>query len=263
MKRIRGGSGLGDSLYVRPIADHFLRTGHRVVVKSDYPDVFLGSTAIVEPFSRSDCNVVAHYTLGKSNPNTTQWQDVCTQAGVKNVDLHFDWEIRNQELVDRVLKQAAGRPVVLVNGGRPPMGRSDGYAREMLPEKAAFDAVLASLADCFLVEIGKGKEIYPLKTDLDLSEETSAADVLDLAKSAHGLVGQCSFMIPLAECFDKPLLVVWAERGLASDTEYIRQCTPLKLLSKLSSLFVMDDWSAEGIREITRLFITTEHSCLI
>lgn len=254
MKRIRGGRGLGDALYVRPVVEHFVRSGEQVTVCSDYADVFIGSGAEVARFSRTGCDVVAHYTHGKAKLDTNQWQDVCALAGVGELALSFRWEVQHQALVSDIKAMARGRPIVMVNGGRPPMDRADGYGFEMLPRREAFDAVLAALDGCFTVEVGKGTELYPLTADVDLSGLTSPADLLDIASVASGLVGQCSFMIPLAEALDKPLLVVWAAKGLTSATEFIRQCTPQKILSKPSSRWVMDDWAIERIQEAARAF---------
>jgi hypothetical protein len=241
MRRIRGGSGLGDSLYVRPIVDYYIGRGDQVAVMSNYPAIFLGSGAKVEPFTRNGTNVLAHYTAGKARTNTNQWQDVCVAAKVGDLPLSFKWEIQRPDLTRDLKAMARGKPIIMVNGGRHPMGRKDGFGDEMLPKRAAFDAVLAALSDCFTVEVGQGAELYPLTADVDLADRTSVADLLDIASIASGLVGQCSFMIPLAEAFDKPLLCVWAAKGLASATEFIRLCTPRKILSKPSSLWVMDD----------------------
>lgn len=254
MKRIRGGSGLGDSLYVRPIVDYYVSRGHNVTVMSNYPAIFLGSGAKVEPFTRNGTNVLAHYTAGKARTNTNQWEDVCVAARVGVLPLRFEWEIQNRLLTRDLQAMARGKPIIMVNGGRPPMGRKDGFGDEMLPKRAAFDAVLSALEGCFTVEVGQGSELYPLTADVDLAERTSVADLLDIASIASGLVGQCSFMIPLAEAFDKPLLCVWAAKGLTSKTEFIRQCTPQKILSKPTSRWVMDDWSAERIQEAARAF---------
>ena len=248
MKRIRGGRGLGDSIYLRPIAEHFIRAGWRVVVMSDYADVFLGSGAGVEPFGRRDINVHAHYTLGKSNPMTNQWQDVCASAGVKGVPLSFAWSGRNTALIAGVKSEAAGRPIVLVHGGREPMERADKFGAELLPRREAFDAVLAEMRDCFTVQIGKAEQLYPLATNVNLNGGTTVSDLLDLACVCDGVVAQCSFAIPLAEVFDKPLLVVWAAAGLASRQPYIRTIAPFKVLSKPRDQYLMDDRSTEDIR---------------
>ncbi len=255
MLRLRGGRGLGDALYVRPVAEHFVRRSEEVRVCSDYRDVFEGSGAYVEPFARTGCNVVAHYVSRKQYAETNQWQDVCISAGAPpDLALSFRWEPQNQRLIRSIRAAADGRPIIMVNGGRPPMARADGFANDMLPRREAFDAVLAALKEqgCFLVECGKGLELYPLTADMDLADRTSVSDLLDIAWIAGGLVGQCSFMIPLAEAFDKPLMVVWASKGLESREQFIRLCTPQKILSKPTSSYVMDNWPIEQIAEAAR-----------
>lgn len=254
MKRIRGGSGLGDSVYVRVVAEHLKRRGEKMIACSNYPDVFDGSAIPVEAFSRTNIQVLAHYTAGKTNLDTTQWQDVCRSAGVEDIPLHFDWSVKNLALAKSLRAKANGRPIVVVHGGRAPMGRTDGFGLEMLPDRAAFDAVLAALRDCYLVRIGKGNQLYPLAADIDLTDSTSVSDLLDVAQICNGVVAQCSFAAPLAEAFDKPLLLVFSERGLRSSHAYIKTITPKKITGKSTSSFVMDDWTTEKIQEAARAF---------
>lgn len=253
MKRIRGGSGLGDTIYVRPIAEHFVRAGHPVTVCCDYPGVFVGLDVKVEPFSRERIDVLAHYVKGKANTDTMQWQDVCKSAGV-DVPLSFPWKVQNEALVARLREQAAGRPVVIVHGGRAPMGRSDGFGRELLPDRRAFETLMGALQDAFLVGIGAARPIYALPVHMDLNGTTSVSDLLDIASSCDGFVAQCSFAVPLAEVFDRPLLVLWAAGGLVSCTPYIRQITPAKVLSKPTSRCVTDDSAPHVITEAARAF---------
>lgn len=246
-RTIRGGRGLGDSLYLRPIAEYFLAQGDEVTVLSDYPQIYTGLKVEVKRFTRFGVNVLAHYVMGKSNPLTTQWDDVCASAGV-SVPLRFTWNIVNHALVDRIVEKAKGRPIIVVHGGRVPMGRTDGFGLELLPDRAAFEAVLAELKDCFTVLVGGGAQLYPLEADFDLNGKTSVSDLLDIASVCDGVVAQCSFAIPLAEVFDKPLLIVWAAHGLVAREPYVRQITPMKVLSKPTSHFVVDDRSETDIR---------------
>lgn len=254
MKRIRGGSGLGDAIYLRPIVEYFLNQGERVTVCCGYPEVFSGLDARVEPFDRLNIDVLAHYTAGKRRPGTNQWQDICSSAGV-SVPLRFDWTVKNPGLIQDLRARAAGRPLVIVHGGRTPMARADGFGKELLPKQQAFNVVLAALSDCFLVQIGKADQVYPLLADVSLNGSTSVSDLLDLGASCDAVVGQCSFVIPLAESFDKELLIVWAAEGMSPARHYyISSIKPEKVLSKPSSQFVIDDWPAEKIREVARAF---------
>jgi len=209
----------------------------------------------VEPFDRFNIDVLAHYTAGKRDPTTNQWQDICRSAGIKEIPLRFDWTVRNQTLIEAMRADAGGRPLIVVHGGRTPMGRTDGFGAELLPERPAFVAALAALEGCFLVRVGKGADLYDLPVDVDLNGATSVSDLLDIATICDGVVGQCSFAIPLAEVFDKPLLVVWAASGMSEYRHpYIRQITPQKVLSKPTSRFVVDDWPIEKIQEVVRTF---------
>lgn len=255
MIRIRGGRGLGDSLYVRPIVDYLVRLGERVVALSDYPDVFLGSGADVQPFTRQGVNLLAHYTSGMGNPQSTQWQDVLRSARMPpGLPLRFAWTVRNPTLVDALRVRAAGRPLVLVHGGKEPMNRTDGFGLELMPERWAFVTALDTLRDCFVIRIGKGPRLYELPADADLDGGTTVADLLDVASQCAGIVAQCSFAVPLAEVFDKPLLAIWSARGLVAREPYVRQITPRKVLCGERDSFVTDDWSPERVKEVTSAF---------
>lgn len=234
---------------------HLIAARNEVIVLSDFPDVFRGLAARVVGFRREHCDVIAHYAAFKAETRTNQWEDVCRSAKI-NVPFHFDdWQVRDRALVNEVRERAGQRPLVLVHGGREPMGRTDRFGIELLPERAAFATALDALRrDCFLVQIGHGAKLYLLDTDWDLNGNTTVADLLDLASVCAGVVAQCSFCVPLAEAFDKPLLAIWASRGLRSATPFIRQTTPQKVLSKTSSRFVRDDETAETIGECARAF---------
>ena len=252
--RMRGGSGLGDAIYLRVVAEHFVSCGKFVTVCSDFPDVFIGSGVDkVQPFDRFNIDVLAHYTAGKRDPTTNQWQDMCHSAKILTpLPLRFTWEVKNNGLIDSIKDQAAGRRVIVVHGGRTPMGRVDGFGKELLPKREAFGIVLDELGHCFTVRVGKEPDIYPLPVSLNLNGSTSVTDLLDLGVSCDGVVGQCSFAIPLAEVFDKPLLCIWAAHGMQYNMHpYIQQITPKKVLSKPTSKFVVDDWPKEKIREET------------
>lgn len=250
---MRGGSGLGDSLYLRPFAEAFCAERKNLTVMTDYPGVFRGLPVTTEKFNRNRITVCAHYTHGKMNPHTNQWDDVCVSAGFR-VPLKFNWTLIHTEWINRILDAACGRPIVLVHGGRPPMGRKDGFGAELLPERKAFDTILSIFHNCYLISVGMGQVIYPLRANRDLMNCTTVEQLMDLGSICHAMVAQCSFCIPLAEGFDKPLLCVWSDRGLNSREIFIRAITPNKVLSKGSSRYVVDSWDEGMIRNETVAF---------
>lgn len=250
MIRIRGASGLGDSVYLRAVAEHFARQGERVIACSNFPEIFKGSPVETEPFRRTDVDRVAHYVTGKTRRGTTQWQDVCIAAGaIGEVPFRFDWTRGPRGWVERVREMAGDLPVVLVHGGRVPMNRTDGFGSKIMPAREPFARALGRVgADCYLVAVGRRIDrVYTLPCDLDLTDATTVPDLLDLFQDADGVVGQCSFAVPMAEVFDRPLLAIWSSEGLEDREPYVRQITPEKVLSKPSSRHVVDDVPAEEI----------------
>lgn len=253
--RIRGGSGLGDALYLRVVAEHFVRAGHHVTALSDWPDVFEGSGAAVERFTRENVDVLAHYASYRQDQTSTQFQDMLRSARITDpVALRFEWSIKNGGLIEGLLEKAEGRPIVLVHGGREAFGRSDGLGAEMLPPPDAFGLALGGFRDCYTVRIGKGKRLYEIPVDWDLSDQTSVSDVLDLGKTADYVLAQCSFAVPLAECFGRPLLTIWASRGLSSRNAIISSVTPQKILTAPTSHYVVDHWDRDQIRKAVQAF---------
>lgn len=256
MKQIRAGAGIGDSIYLRPIAEWFQRNGTPVRALSEYPDVFRGSEVEVGRFERvrsAPHVIIAHYAGGKASTTTTQFEDMCKSAGItKSVPMRFAWEARNHKLLNELRIQAAHRPIILVHGGRAPMGRIDGYGAELMPERGGFEVALAALDDCFLIRVGKGAQLYPLNVDCDLNGKTTVGDILDIASICHGVVAQCSFAVPLAEVFDRPLLGIWSARGLASKDKFISAITPHKIYQGARSRHVIDNWDPSRIQEVAR-----------
>lgn len=258
MKILRGGSGLGDSIYLRPFVDHYIGQDELVEVCSNYPDLFIGTAATVSPFRRERVNKVCHYVSGKTRKDTNQWQDLCVSAGTGEINMTINWNVQNQALIDEIQHHAAGRTIALVHGGRVPMGRTDGFAMDLLPGRKVFERVIQELSGAYLIRIGKGEQLYPLDCDLDLNDCTSVADLMDVASVCHAVIAQCSFAVPLAEIFGKPLLAVWAAKGMRSSNAYIQTITPKKVLSKASSSFVVDDWDTERIRdEVAKFYQVT------
>lgn len=251
---MRGGAGLGDAIYIRAIAEHFVRKGQKVVVATPYPTVFEGAGVETIPFTRHEIDVLAHYSEDRHRQETTQFLDMCLRAKVKEeVPLRFDWKPKNENLLAQVKEQAAGRKVLLVHGGREPFGRTDGLGLDLIPKADAFACALAELRDCLTIGIGDGKrQFYTPEVELDLIGKTSVTDVLDMGKICDGVVAQVSFCAPMAECFDKPFLGVWASKGLhgpVTRSPLLKTVTPRKILTKATSRHVVDNQPEEEIKE--------------
>lgn len=260
-KTIRCGRGLGDALYLQSVVRHLVNKGQKLHVMTDWPDVFLPLKGKVElrPFSRERIDVIAHYTIRKHYPDTTQFKDCCIQAGITEpVEFELDWVIQNKSLVNSVKRKAAGKPIMLVEMVRNPMNRSDRFGIDLLPDLEVMQEVLTQLKEhYFLVEVGAGSRLHKLDgIDLDLTNATSISDLIDLAKKADALFGYCSFFVPLAESLNKKSMFIWSRRGLNSMEQFIRTITPQKILHKRDiSHYIVDNWPAERVQEALNDFL--------
>lgn len=248
---MRGGSGLGDAIYLQSVARYYADAGKDVEACSNWSDVFLPlqGRIKVSVFRKERINCVVHYSNRRGVAGTDQFQDCCLNAGITEpVELRLDWKIRGRgPHVTRVCRD--GRPIILVQLPRVPMGRRDGLGSELLPNCQTIQRAIDQLKGrVLLVQIGRGVPLYKFKgIDIDLANHTSVAGMIDVASVAHGMLGYCSFVVPLAESLNKPALLVWSRRGLNARHAFVRQITPAKILHRASSRAIFDDCSDEEL----------------
>jgi hypothetical protein len=255
VRSVRSGRGLGDTLYLQAVVRHLAQGGETFIALSDYPDVFrpLGPRVVVQPFNRVGATILAHYTSRKGMPGSTQFEDCCLSAGIRReVQLRLDWPAPSSDLVRSLRQRADGRPMVCVQLPRAPMGRTDGFGSELLPNCRILQDMVTRLAErVMIVQIGSGRALHQLNDiDVNLANGTTIAELLDVASVSDGFLGYPSFIIPLAESFDKPAVILWANAGLKSSNPFVRQITPEKLLHKPTGRHVVDTWPAERIQEV-------------
>lgn len=244
---IRSGMGLGDSLYLQSVARYFVGKGENVDVCSAWPDVFrpLAGKVTVHPFRRERINTLAHYTARKGTPGTSQFEDVCMCAGIREpVDLRIDWKPEHTEYPARL--RARGRPVVCVQLPRTPMDRKDSFGDELLPDCERIQTIISILRDrATFVQVGKGAPLYQFTgLHCDLSNRTNVGELIDIAYGADAFLGYVSFIIPLAESLGKPGLFVWSRRGLKSRNAFINTVKPTKIIHRRDLCrYVIDDCS--------------------
>lgn len=244
MKNLRAGRGLGDSIYLQSIARHLTEGGKPLRVASDFPEVFeiLGRRVEVFPFTRAGIDIVAHYIQRKYVKGTTQFQDMCISAGIQApVELSMTWKPIESTLTQRA--KASGRPVVCVQLPRAPMGRRDGFGAEILPDCRSIQCAIDHIKGrATVVQIGAGDPLFRFRRiDLDFANETNVRQLIDLAYAADFFIGYPSFVVPLAESFDKPALIFWGRKCLESKTPFIKAISPAKVLHKATCIPIVDD----------------------
>lgn len=234
--------GIGDALYVQSIARHFVEQGQRVQVCSVWDEIFSQIPVKVTPFTRLGVDKIAHYTMRKAVKGTSQFQDCCISAGImRPIDLRLDWKRTSEPEIPR------GKPIVVVALPRVPMGRTDGFGKEVLPDCLVIQKLIDDLnGRATIVQIGKGQPLFEFAgIDVDMANRTSISEMLDIASIADRFLGYCSFLIPLAESFNKPGLYVWSRAIQKSPHAFIRQMTPEKVLHRSNQRFIWDDGKVE------------------
>lgn len=253
--RIRGGSGLGDAIYLQSIVRHFVERGYRPEVCCDWPDVFrpLAGQVDVVPFRKKDIDRLAPYSMRRGVAGTSQFEDGCIQAGIKGkVEFNLGWSVVSPGVLGK-----QHRPIIVVQMPRPPFGRIDGFGKEFLPDCRRIQDVIDRIGSrAFFVQVGAGDALFKFEgIDLDLTNKTSVCDLLDVATLAHGFLGYCSFIVPLAEAQSKPAMLVWSRKGLNSSHLIIRQMTPQKILHGPLSRWVVDDASDKALMDCADVFL--------
>lgn len=253
--------GLGDAIYVQSVVRYLLEQGEKGLrVATAWPDVFapFGDQVECVPFTRQGIDILAHYSLRKPQTATTQWEDVCITARVpRTTPLRFTWNAPSTPLADQL--RQTGKPVILVQLPRAPMGRTDGFGHELLPDcRRIQDAIDALSGRATLVQVGAGRPAFQFRgLDVDLRDTTEVADLLAIAvHAAAGFLGYVSFFVPLAESLERPALFVWSRRGLRSTVPYVRQITPQKVLYRAgTSAAIPDDSTDAQLRDAVDLLL--------
>ena len=250
MKSIRSGRGLGDSLYLQSVARALNQPLH---ILSDWPELFKGYQ--VSPHSRR-ADLVSHYVVRKGAKGTSQFQDMCISVGLPTtVDLRLDW-------VPSPAGLPTGKPIVCVQLPRAPMGRSDGFGACLLPDCQAIQTAINAIAGkATIVQIGAGQPLFNFSgIDIDLSNRTTVAQLLDVACAAYAFIGYPSFIVPLAESLSKPALLVWSRCGLNHRDAFLNRVPPAKILHKPTSKHVIDDAAKVHIEGAANGLLRQGHS---
>lgn len=239
MMELVASKGLGDALYMRAVALHCLRRGHDVSVFTGWPDVFsdlpvhtkglhqrTGDEDLrhAKPCLHCRIGVVAHLDV---------FSMLCLQAGiVEPVEFRLDWRIRNIELVKRVRREAAGRPVLIFQPLKRAANLNDALAR---PDREAYADFVASRPEYFRVKIGHPGSVqgsgHP-PCDLDLVGKTSVHDAIDLGASCDAAFGESSFVVVMAEAMDKPFTCMFSSRAIRSGRRHIANLRPERTFHK-------------------------------
>lgn len=259
MRSIRSGKGLGDNFYLQSIVRHLVARGEALEVCTHWPDVFqpLKDMVKLAPWRRDRIDLIAHYIERKGHGDTDQFVDCCIRCGIHaRIELSIDWRPLNTVLVNRV--RSFRKPTIVVQMPREPMGRTDGYGLDLLPDCRAIQRIIDTIGKrATFVQVGAGVPLHRFSgIDVDFANQTSVSDMIDIAWAADAALGYCSFIVPMIESLRKPALLVWSRKGLRSHTDFIRRITPNKIVHRPDTTHVvMDDCDDDELHRVTDAFL--------
>lgn len=223
-------NGLGDQIQAIPIMKALLKRDKSLQLVTKYPELWDGicKTHPFYPGCKRDKRV--SYVSRRPMKHTTQFQDVCLIAGVsKDLSPRIDWKIKNIKLVEKIKEKAFfdnKKKICLFKYPYDAMGQN-GRFKEVVPRREPFDLIINHFKDILFVDID--------------TIDTSVTDLLDLAYSADCLLAQIGHFLPLADAFDKPILLIFAKAGFSHKTPFINGIRPVKFINKDTTHTAVDD----------------------
>lgn len=237
MMQLRASKGLGDAIYLRAMVLHLLDRGEAVEVFTPWREVFADLPVAIRGLSECTGDEAWHHAKPCLHCRIVQAPDLfrmaCLQAGITEpVPLELRWRPKNVALIERVRREARGRPVLVY---QPPKKAANLNERLLRPHAEAFAAFLSERSDWFRVKVGAAPYVAPENhppCDLDLFGRTSVSDAFDIATAADAFYGEPCFVTVLAEALDKPVTCMFSRRAIASGRVHICNMRPERLFHK-------------------------------
>lgn len=248
MIEVNASKGLGDAIYLRVIAQHWISKGERVCVFTSWPAVFSGIDVTLNPLAELRHrwpDRQAFYCLFcriKAVREMDQFSMACAQAGIDEpIPLTLEWSPKNAALIDRVRRAAGGRKVLIY---QPPKVANNDDQAELRPRADAFLRHLDSFAEYFRVKVGASAYVQRLPQapfDMDLFDATTVSDVLDVCTVGDMAYSDDSYLRIAFEAMDKPFTTMYARAGLMSKNPRVRNITPARVINKWNLATVLFD----------------------
>lgn len=248
MIEITASKGLGDAIYLRAIVLHLIERRERVVVFTQWPDLFSDLPVEVKPLTcRTGDEDLRHakpclHCRIAAVGHLDAFSMACLQAGITEpVRLRMDWVPRNRALVERVRRAAAGRPILAFQ----PLKRATTLSQALeRPDRAAYARFIAREVDCFRVKLGHPRYTqdsgHPA-CDLDLFGALSVTDALDVLAISARAFGEPCYVTIAAEAMGKPFTCMFSRRGVDSGHRYASNLKPSRTFHGDLGRAVFDD----------------------
>jgi len=252
---IKGASGLGDTIYLYPIAKHFSTLYDTVHLMSDYPELF-ESLPKVKCFPHKKLNYIplgegkkqpidlrCTYGPRKHKPGTSQFEDMLIFGkhslkgqnhphwNMPELELKIDWSIKNEELVRTTKAVAKGRKICVVAAPYEPFGREDEWGAVLRIKPEVIQDICTRYRESILfITIGNKYTLHRPTVEHDLVEQTTVSDLMDLVSISDICLSQIGNLLPMAEALGKKNFIVFAEGIKQASHPFISSITPQKTI---------------------------------
>ncbi len=253
---IKGASGLGDSIYLVPIAKHYSTDYDQINIMTNYPMLF-EHLPKVKCYKHEKLNYIRipggqipinqRFTYGarKYTPGTSQYTDYLMFGNVDtNIPLEMDWAVRSTELIGNIKKNAMGDKICILSAPYVPFGRVDEWGAILRIKPDIMQAIVDKYKnDIYFVQVGNEFALHRIKgVQLDLISKTSVADLLDLVSICDIGLSQIGNLLPLCECLNKKNFLIFSQDAMQSENRFCAAITPDKTVHyKDLNLSVIDN----------------------
>lgn len=227
-------SGLGDTIQAIPVVKELLKKNKDIKVVTRYKTLWDGICETVPFKSGVQHDKRISYISRRPIQDTTQFQDVCIEAGVsKNIPFKLDWTVKNKKLVKEIKNDAffSGKDkICLYDPIRMPCDQKDNIRPmfyDLMPREGIIKEIVAHFKGVHFVNI----------RDLN----TSVLDLIDICKSVDILLSQIGHFVCVGEALDTKAFIVYSAKGRDGEYDFVKYLTPKKIKNKETTVGVYDD----------------------
>jgi hypothetical protein len=246
---IRGASGFGDALYLYPIIKHYINKGKKVIVKTNFPEIYENLNCECIPYDiRQPEDIYCNYCSRKRNQETSQFEDMYILAGIKE---KIDFEIDTNYECSLV---GINKSICIIQKPYFPMNELQ-KRYDLMPDYNIIQRLINDYKDkFFFIQVGKTGQyedelIKFSNVDLDYTDRTDIKMLLGLINISDIFITSIGWGIAAAEALNKKVFVLFAQSGLNSSNKFFSSITPKKVITKKTSFYSVDNEPYEKIKE--------------
>jgi hypothetical protein len=230
--KIRGARGLGDSVYVYPIAKYFIDKGKDVAVMTNYPVMY--ETLKCKCIGRAegkpdiDCRYGPRYPIQTTN----MWEDTLIMAGLEKENIEFKIEYKMPK-----------HPPIFPNYKKHcviktpcyPTSKPNKVLEFLIPSMSIYQNIINEFKDqCWFTLLGhnNGYNHGLYNYDVNHSLKNDLHEIMCFIDRSDIVLCQSSYFVSMAEGLNKKVLIAFAQKGLDSPKSYYRWSTPAKVKTK-------------------------------